>query len=272
MNNTAGHRYIQDIMERDNKRSFDLFERNEPGQSDNFSQPKKPHRLHLTIGGNIDQSMNFALKFNRLFKKGDYIQFGMKRNIYNQLHYFSTYQLPFTYRTSNSSRHWTTSISFQGDNKNTKYLSRDKTFSIIAQQEGSPLSFNIDCTHRKTLVDDFASKHLIMNESLPSFKNSVGVSYGSILNPLTPNVLQTATAELSFSRPYFLKMNCQRVELFDLWKNKLNLVVRAEGGHLVKLGSGRMHINDRFFINSTQCFSHLGHFQRPNVPLDPNEV
>ena len=111
-----------------------------------------------------------------------------------------------------------------------------------------------------------------MNESLPSFKNSIGISYGNILSPLAPNVLQTATAELSYSNPFFLKFSGQRVQLFELWKNKLNLVVRLEGGHLLKFGAGRMHINDRFFINSTQCFSQLGHFQRSNVPLDPHSV
>lgn len=132
--NTAGHRHMQDLIQRDNNRSVDLFGSDPPSSltsGDKFIPPKAPHRLSLTIGANIDQTMNFALKFNRLFKIGDQIQIGMKRNIFNQLHYYSTYQLPFTFRMNNRSRHWTTSISFQGDNKNTKYLSREKTLSVI---------------------------------------------------------------------------------------------------------------------------------------------
>lgn len=71
------------------------------------------------------------------------------------------------------------------------------------QPQDSPFNLKIESNLRKTLVDDFASKSLIIRESMPSFKNSIGIDYGTT----DPNVMQTINSELSFSKPLFCKFN-----------------------------------------------------------------
>lgn len=72
---------------------------------------------------------------------------------------------------------WDTSLSYEIDNKSLKYLSRERSLVFRAVPNMSYWSFKAESTFRKNVVDQYASKKYIINDSLASIKTSVGVEH-----------------------------------------------------------------------------------------------
>ena len=84
------------------------------------------------------------------------------------MHYWVTHSLPILIKTKNYNRLWDTSLSYEIDNKSLKYLSRERSLVLRAAPEGSGLSFKAESTFRKNVIDQYASRRYIIQDSLSS--------------------------------------------------------------------------------------------------------
>lgn len=88
--------------------------------------------------------------------------------------------MPYQFRRNNRLQNWNTSLSYEIDNKSFKYLSRERSLVFRAQEEDSPWGLKAEITHRKNIVDQYASRKFIMNDSQASVKKSIGVEFNLI--------------------------------------------------------------------------------------------
>jgi len=102
---------------------------------------------------------------------------GITRNNFNQMHYWCTHSFPLLVGPKNNKRLWNTSVSYEVDNKHLKYLSRERSLIFRATPDNMPVSFKLESTFRKNLVDQYASREFILNDSLPSIKNAIGIDW-----------------------------------------------------------------------------------------------
>ena len=148
----------------------------------------------------------------------------MRCNQYKQMHYWVTHNLPLfsdKNRTPFGAKQkiWDTSLSYEIDNKSQKYLSRERSLVYRATpiaNDGSPLpvTFKAESTFRKNVVDQYASKKYIINDSLASIKTSVGME-ASVMDPMS-NVFSNIDAELAINSPRFLKLSLTKGQMINL--------------------------------------------------------
>ena len=122
------------------------------------------------------------------------------------MHYWLTHTLPL--------KNWNTSLSYEIDNKSLKYLSRERSLVFRAIPDFCNWSFKAESTFRKNVVDQYASKKYIINDSLASIKTSIGLEHQN-MDP-SNNFFHSFDAELSVNTPRFFKFSFQRAQLFSL--------------------------------------------------------
>ena len=83
-----------------------------------------------------------------------------------------------------------------------------------------PVTLKAESTFRKNVVDQYASRKYIINDSLASVKTSVGVE-GAIMDPAN-NKFTNFEAELAVNTPRFLKFCVTRGQMINLIKDKIN--------------------------------------------------
>ena len=103
-------------------------------------------------------------------------------------------------------------------------------------------------------------------------KHSIGINYSS-MDPFR-KVLQNGGLELAISNPLFLKFHFQRSQSFTLIPNKVNFLYNFKFGAMKNFSKTKHQtpINDRFYVDISHCFAHLGHFAYSNRKLDPKDL
>ena len=116
--------------------------------------------------------------------------------------------MPVLVKAGKREQTWNTSVSYEIDNKSLKYLSRERSLVFRATPEGSSWSVKAESTFRKNVVDQYASRKFIINDSLSSTKTAVGVEYSAV-DPVK-STFETFESALAVSSPQFAKINYQR--------------------------------------------------------------
>jgi hypothetical protein len=110
----------------------------------------------------MDQSIDLKLSVDRIMSMKDNFTVGVTRNNFNQMHYWFTHSFPLLVGLKKNKKLWNTSVSYEVDNKHLKYLSRERSLIFRAQPDNSALSFKLESTFRKNLVDQYASRKFIL--------------------------------------------------------------------------------------------------------------
>lgn len=169
------------------------------------------------------------------------------------MHYWLTHTMPIFFRYKNEPQYWQTSLSYELDNKSSKYLSRERSIVFRAQPTDSPWAYRAESNFRKNIIDQYASRKFILNDSQASEKFSLGVEYNDISQAKMR--FQNIDAELALNSPQFLKLNCQRAQRINFMQNKfclsysLNCGIVQNLSRMLGLSSAQnLKINDRLFV------------------------
>ena len=202
---SAGQKRFQESLGSQEAYSIPLLDREEEQ-----NKQKKDHRIKATVGVQSDKSLKGEFNVKRIVKQDDNLQIGVKCNQYNEMHYWMTHTMPLF--------KWNTSLSYEIDTKSLKYLSRERSLVLRASPSDSPWTLKAESTFRKNVVDQYASRKYIINDSLASVKTSLGVEHMK----MDTNMFQNFDAEIALNTPRFFKINYQRAQMFNLVKNKIN--------------------------------------------------
>lgn len=120
----------------------------------------------------MDQSLDLKLKLHRIFSPKDNLEIGTTRNQFDQMHYWLTHHYPLSWANC--------SMSYEIDNKHLKFITRERSLVFRFSPHNALWNLRLESVFRKNLVDQYSSRKYILNDSLPSVKNSIGIDFGSL--------------------------------------------------------------------------------------------
>ena len=115
------------------------------------------------------------------------------------MHYQYNYYVPLVTKLMK----WNLNLTYEIDNKHYKYLSREKSLALSAQPEELPWNFKLERSSRTNIVDRYASRKYIINDTLPSQKISLGADYYK----MDESKFRSFSAELALNSPQFAKFD-----------------------------------------------------------------
>lgn len=169
----------------------------------------------------------------KLFNEFDNTVFGVQKNQIDQLRYYFTHNhvffLPKT--TFTESEPWDAEFQFDLDHKQSKFLSRERNVVLRLGPQASPWRLKFEGAMRKNITDYYASREFIKNETLISYKESLGLQYNSFTESTFKKFeLEVALPLINVSSPAFFKVDGFMAQNFQLVEDKLKAVVQLQGG------------------------------------------
>lgn len=164
-------------------------------------------------------------------------------------------------------------ISFEEETKQAKFMTKERSFIFKAGQKDSPFRLKLETTRRKNAIDSFASREYLRDETMPTYKHSVGVQYAKIGEDESYRKVDVEYAlPIGKDSVAFGKVDAFFTRRYHLLPEKLKLVWLIQGGFVRPMfGQGRVAINDRFFVASPMGYTHMGHSFKSNAPKEKIE-
>jgi hypothetical protein len=163
-------------------------------------------------------------------------------------------------------RKWEGELALESDVKQTKFCTRESSLLLKLGPQASKWRLKLEASRRKNAFEHFASREYLRDETMPTYKHSVGLQFGN----MTGERYQKAEVEVGLP---ISANSCAfaRADFFVAQKHELsevcNLIWQAQGGVVRPLfGAKTTAINDRFFITNPMGYRHIGQTFAPNIP------
>lgn len=74
-------------------------------------------------------------------------------------------------------RPWDASFTYEVDHKQSKFLAKEKSYILKLGPESSNWRFKLESTRRKNCIEHYSSREFLENESVHTYKQSLGLEY-----------------------------------------------------------------------------------------------
>jgi hypothetical protein len=76
--------------------------------------------------------------------------------------------------------HWDAELGFEVDTKQSKFLAQERSYTLKVGPQGSKWRFRLENTRRKNAIDNYASREYLRDETMPTYKHSLALSYANV--------------------------------------------------------------------------------------------
>ena len=128
------------------------------GEEEEDKPKKEGNKMTFSMGCEpATQTISTECTINRIINMKDKLNVGMKRNEFGYMRYWMTHSQPFEKGDA--------SLTYEIDNKSTKFLSREKGLRWRFSPYNASWSTFLEYTQRKNTIDKYASRHFIEFDS-----------------------------------------------------------------------------------------------------------
>lgn len=147
------------------------------------------------------------------------------------------------------------------------FLSKERSYQVRLGPEGSKWRLKLENTRRKNAIDTFASREFLRDETMVTYKSSVGLSYNDMQEKQYRKLDLEVALPMGGDSVGYIKADGFIVRTHPIVEKKLNFVWQVQGGVMRScFGKPRTAINDRFYLSSSMGFSHLNKRFQSNQP------